>query len=87
MPYVTGGYAWTKLETHYEWNGGSTGTKSDTVGGWTAGVGIEYKINTNVHAKLEYRYTNYDTAHFTHNGPSSVDYTSNQVYLGISYRF
>ncbi|ADV46928.1 outer membrane protein [Nitratifractor salsuginis] len=86
MPYVTGGVAWTELETSYIPDGG-WGSKKDTVNGWTIGAGVEMKLTTNIHARIEYRYTDYDTAQFVHAGPSNVDYNDNRVMVGISYRF
>ncbi|AKF25266.1 hypothetical protein YH65_07580 [Sulfurovum lithotrophicum] len=85
MPYITGGVAWTELETTYipdNWGG-----RTDTVTGWTIGAGIEKKINENLHARIQYRYTNYNTADFFHAGPSHVDYDSSNLMLGVSYRF
>lgn len=86
MPYITGGVAWTELETIYIPDGGY-GSRTDTVTGWTIGAGIEKKINENLNTRIQYRYTNYNTADFVHGGPSHVDYDSNNLMLGVSYRF
>ncbi len=83
MPYVTGGVAWTKLDYDF----GTGGSGSDTYTGWTVGGGIEYKLTENVHAKLEYRYADYGDKSIPVAGVGKIDYTSHQVYLGVSYKF
>jgi len=86
MPYLLGGVAWTELETSYIPDGG-WGKKSDTVTGWTVGAGVEMKIDENLHVRIQYRYTDYQTADFVHWGPSHVDYKDHRVMIGVSYRF
>jgi outer membrane immunogenic protein len=54
--------------------------------GWTLGAGVEYKFTESLHAKLEYRYSDYGD--FTENYKGmKTDYTTNKVYMGISYKF
>jgi len=86
MPYLLGGVAWTELESSYIPDGG-WGKKSDTVTGWTVGAGVEMKIDESFHARIQYRYTDYNTADFVHGGPSHVDYEDHRVMIGVSYRF
>ena len=64
---------------------------TSTQAGWTAGLGLEYALTGNWRAKLEYLYT--DLGSFNC-GPScgpiannNVNFTSNIVRGGISYRF
>jgi outer membrane immunogenic protein len=87
MPYILGGAAWTQLETSYNPAAPGVGSSKDTVNGWTIGAGLEMKLTENLHARVQYRYTDYDTGNFMHLGPSSVDYDDHRVTVGISYRF
>ncbi len=86
LPYITLGVAWTRLGTSYDpdhkW-----GVKKKTVSGFTAGTGVEVKVTNNVNARIQYRYTNYSKANFIHAGPSSVDYKSHMIQVGVSYKF
>ncbi len=86
MPYITGGAAWTELEASYP--GTTRGSSKDTISGWTLGAGIEVKLSTNIHARIEYRHSDYGTAHFSNGGVvSNVDYKDDRIMFGISYRF
>ena len=85
LPYITAGIAWTRLGTSY--NPGNWGVKKKTVSGFTAGAGVEMKVTEKVNARIQYRYTNYSKADFMHAGPSSVDYKSHMIQVGVSYNF
>ena len=86
MPYITGGAAWTDLDVKYGPAGGALKSDSGTMTGWTLGAGVEYKFTESLHAKLEYRYSDYGD--FTENYKGmKTDYTTNKVYMGISYKF
>ena len=52
MPYVTGGLA--VADGHVSTNG--SGSSSDTLVGWTAGGGVEVKLDRNWSVKAEYLY-------------------------------
>jgi len=87
MPYLLGGATWTRLHAigHY-W--GDDYADNDTVSGWTVGVGIEFKLTENLHARMQYRYNNYRDAEFDISGlPTSVDYNAHMLQVGFSYRF
>ena len=80
MPYITVGAAFAGVDN----TRGAVST-SDTVVGWTAGLGLEYMMWSNWSVKLEYLYADLGTA----DGPAStsVDITANIVRAGINYRF
>jgi len=92
LPYLTGGAAWSQFELRdcYIQN-----CQSDdlTLAGWTAGAGIEMKLNSRLHARIQYRYTDYrdktirldDSSSFKLD--SRLDYDSNILSAGISYHF
>ncbi len=98
MPYIVGGATWTKIGGNFiylpapgtqpEWED----EKTDTVGGWTLGAGLEMKINENLHARLQYRYSDYDDAKLTHTDGvdyiwETIDYKTHIVQVGLSYFF
>jgi len=93
MPYVLAGVAWTKLEGRYTTVGGSVLKDSDDVMGWTAGAGLEYKINRNWNVRVKYRYTDYKDADLTMKSGMDVykvkvkDYNTHSVMAGVSYHF
>ena len=93
LPYVLAGVAWTKLEGTYTPTGGDALTDSDNVMGWTAGAGLEYKINRNWNVRLQYRYTDYKDADLTMQNDMDVykvkvkDYNTHSVMAGVSYHF
>ena len=88
LPYITGGVAWTKVGASYP------GTvynkaKKKTLSGWTAGAGVEVKINKNVNARIQYRYSDYGDATFTHGSVKSKikNFKTHSIRAGISYSF
>lgn len=83
--YATAGVAATSLTTQYVPLAG--GVQSATVGGWTAGIGAELALTDQLSGRLEYRYSNYGRASFSHSGPSTVDYTTSAITAGLSYHF
>jgi len=98
MPYIVGGATWTKIGGNFiylpapgtfpEWED----EKTDTVSGWTLGAGFEMKINENLHARLQYRYSDYGDAKLTHTDGfdyiyETIDYKTHLVQVGLSYYF
>ena len=91
MPYILGGITATKLEGTLI-NGGASVKSSDTVAGFTVGAGLEFKINRNWHARVQYRFSKYSDAKFNYTiGGTTVngttDYKTHTVQAGISYHF
>jgi len=73
---------------------GNTATQGYTTRtGWTAGAGLEYAIDRNWSARLEYDYLGFGSQGFTFVGPvlgpaaASVSSNIQRVLLGVNYRF
>lgn len=89
LPYVAGGVAFGKMEGEvYNEFGDYLGSDSDTNVGWTLGVGLDYAFTDNIIARAEYRYTDLGTFDGSVNGfGSETDYQTNDVRLGVAYKF
>jgi len=93
--YVTGGVAWGSFDLDaYDSANPADGFHGNyTLTGWTLGAGLEYKLTENIHARIQYRYTDYgdDTKRIASNPPNFIDakldYDAHMVTVGISYRF
>lgn len=91
LVYVKGGYTNTKLNVL----AGDTDETTDTsfkLDGWRVGGGVERALNQNTFAKLEYRYSKYDSAHidFMDGATSSefdIDTDRHQVVASVGWRF
>jgi outer membrane immunogenic protein len=73
--YGTGGVAFGDVK-----NGGASSTRT----GWTLGAGVEAALTNNMTARVEYRYTDLGTANV---GGSSISQTSNDLTLGVGFKF
>jgi len=86
LPYVTGGAAYGDIKASQS-NGDSTTTRF----GWTAGGGLEYSLNSNWSAKVEYLHLDLGTAGFfsAANGTTrlSVPARDDLVRAGINYHW
>lgn len=90
LVYVKGGYTNTKLNVL----AGDTDETTDTafkLDGWRIGGGVERAINQNTFAKLEYRYSKYDSAHIDYmDGATSsefdIDTDRHQVVASVGWR-
>jgi outer membrane immunogenic protein len=86
LPYVTGGAAYGDIKA-LQLNGTSATTKL----GWTAGAGLEYSIDRNWSAKVEYLHLDLGTAGFfsAANGVSALlaPAKDNLVRAGINYHW
>jgi len=103
MLYGTAGYAWQSLRVNANCSASSgfctwshDETASKVVSGWTAGVGMEHKLQKNVALRLEYRYSDYRAfqhTFFTFDGSSDDRFTANvktesrALNLGLVYQF
>ena len=91
LVYVKGGYTNTKLNVL----AGDTDETTDTafkLDGWRIGGGVERAINQNTFAKIEYRYSKYDSAHIDYmDGATSsefdIDTDRHQVVASVGWRF
>lgn len=80
LPYVTAGGAAQSLKV-------SQPGVSDrnTMLGWTAGGGVDFKATENVFVRGEYRYTDFGTDDFE--GIGEVKSKDHRVTLGVGYKF
>lgn len=71
--------------------GGTTGTDTQTFTGWTAGVGAEYAVATNIRVKAEYLYTDYGTRTLAAGTIATTAYKANPITnslrVGVIYGF
>lgn len=86
LPYVTAGWAWADVDRYNSFTGQ---TLSENFDGFTVGAGVEYAINMNWSAGLEYRYTDFGNATFVANNGfnSDVDLDLHTVRFSVNYRF
>ncbi|KAB2690326.1 outer membrane protein [Brucella tritici] len=87
LPYIAGGVAFGQVK-----NSGNVGlaefSESKTLTGWTAGAGVDYAATDNVIVRLEYRYTDYGDKDFNLGGFNvNDDFKTNEVRLGVAYKF
>jgi outer membrane immunogenic protein len=86
LPYVTGGVAYGNIEALQP-----TGTSTSTNVGWSAGTGLEYGIDRNWSAKVEYLHIDLGTATFmgAASGTSTlaVPANNNLARVGINYHW
>jgi opacity protein-like surface antigen len=94
--YATGGYAYSRLETHAFASAGGLSvdvSRDENRNGWTLGGGIEVALSRNWTAKAEYLYLDFGShdGSWTLTGlPTITDSTrlqSNVVRGGVNYRF
>jgi outer membrane immunogenic protein len=73
--FVEGGWSFAEVETYSVINVGDhrTVANDDVVDGWTAGIGVEHKLNDSVAAYVKYSYTDYDSDNFVNinGGPAA----------------
>lgn len=66
----------------------AAGSDTNTMFGWTAGVGADAKLTEQVFGRLEYRYTKYGSDDFnTGSGVQSVDDSNHKVLVGVGMQF
>ena len=99
LPYITGGVAWTSVNAKAYYLGNNEGGENgitlmdddQILVGWTIGAGVEMAISENVHARIQYRYTDYGDENFKDmvdaDFTEKVDYNSHMLTVGLSYRF
>ncbi|MEI4470812.1 outer membrane protein [Frigidibacter sp. MR17.24] len=83
MPYATAGVAAAKADYTYDTAAGRS-SDSQTMTGYTAGLGVEYKLSEQWSAKGEYLYTKFDGHH---DSEGDIDHDVNQLRLGMNYHF
>ena len=86
LPYITGGVAYGNIKTVQP-----SGSSSKVNAGWAAGAGVEYALNPNWSAKVEYLHLDLGTATFF-DAASKADalkapVTDDLVRAGINYHW
>lgn len=92
MVYAKGGYTNAKFDVR---NGDGTVELNDDIDadGWRVGAGVEQAVSSNVFAKLEYRYSNYEKGELDYTGDVpdgqrfDLDLDRHQVVAGVGVRF
>ncbi len=91
MPYIAGGLS----VSEYEWSlvedtGYVDFRNKETFTGWNIGVGAEYAFTDNVIFRGEYRYSDfgsYDAYESWTGNNTEVDLKTNDIRLGVAYKF
>ena len=83
MPYVKLGLALGNVEIK------DYGAQdSQTLGGWTAGFGAEYKLTNEISLRAEYNYTGLSRASYQLGSiPTKASYGGSNINLGVNYHF
>jgi outer membrane immunogenic protein len=88
--YVTGGYAWTKVEGHLNVVGVVSGSDTINLSGWTVGGGIEYAVAPNWTIRAEYLYIDFKSETTTMNlgfpFQDQIDKNLNVVRFAVNYK-
>jgi outer membrane immunogenic protein len=88
LPYIAGGVAFAGADATVFTGGTPVQEYSDTLVGWTVGVGVEYAFTDNLTGRAEYRYSDYGDLDFTEAGASgSFGFKTSDVRVGLAYKF
>lgn len=90
--YVTAGWATGRFDFMGGPSVAATNAYSDTLNGWTAGVGVDWRTNAKTAVRFEYRYTDFGTANGALNPAfpavtMPVDVSQHVVRLGVRIDF
>ena len=87
LPYIAGGVAFGNIKNSGDIDGIGF-SESKTLTGWTIGGGVDYAATDNLILRLEYRYTDYGDKDLDFGGLSvNNDFKTNEVRLGVAYKF
>lgn len=89
LPYIAGGVSVAKYEFTID-DGTTTYPEEDTFTGWNIGAGVEFAATDNIIIRGEYRYTDFgDWNGFSEwdSTDGSADLSTNDIRLGIAYKF
>ena len=90
MPYFAGGVAYAKIDSDAKFSGAlnSKVNDSDTLTGYTLGAGVDYAMTDHIILRAEYRYTDFGDKDFGNKDfKYNVDYKTNDVRVGVAYKF
>jgi outer membrane immunogenic protein len=85
LPYIAGGVAFGDVDISSNAPGGSSFGRTFT--GWTIGLGLDYAMTDNLLLRGEYRYTDFGSKSFGDPVNADVDLKTNEVRVGIAYKF
>jgi len=89
LPYIAAGYAYARIDSEVRADVNVAGfSNSKTLSGWTVGVGADYAVLDNVLLRAEYRYSDYgDDTYNDGTNSYKVDYKTNDLRVGVAYKF
>lgn len=87
LPYVAGGVAFASVKHNLATGNTDLGTASDTNVGFTLGAGVDYALTNNLLLRAEYRYNDYGKQSIDDNDLLRAKLTTNNIRLGIAYKF
>lgn len=85
MAYIRLGYNWANIRYQESHTGVGSSSKSDTLGGFVYGVGLEALLKGNWSVRGEYTYTNYKSVDTPLGVGGSFAPSDNQFMLGVIY--
>ena len=87
LPYIAGGVALAGVKHNLTTGNTDIGTASDTNVGFTIGAGLDYALTNNLLLRAEYRYSDYGKQRIDDNDLLKAKLTTNNIRLGIAYKF
>ncbi|MET2831976.1 outer membrane protein [Mesorhizobium shangrilense] len=92
LPYVAGGVSTARFAFALDHDGTENWDfqQKQTLTGWNIGVGVEYAATDNLVVRAEYRYTDFGSKNYydaNWDGESKINLSSNDLRLGVAYKF
>lgn len=87
LPYIAGGLAFAGVKHNLTTGNTDIGTASHTAVGFTIGAGMDYALTNNLLLRAEYRYSDYGKQDIVENSLVEAKLTTNNIRLGIAYKF
>lgn len=93
LPYIAGGYSAAEFEVRlHDGFLNREVSQKDTRSGWNIGAGLDWAATDNVILRAEYRFTDYSKKNFDdfwgkEDGWSRIKLRTNDIRLGIAYKF
>ena len=93
LVYGKGGVAFARDQNTFTDLAGNSASNAVMRTGWTAGAGLEYGINKNWSAKIEYDYLNFGLQSLNFTTPTMPSYSTNaglnvqEIKAGVNFRF
>lgn len=90
LPYIAGGVSFARVKDFVAVTNATSRNsveQSDTRVGFTIGAGVDYALTNNLILRAEYRYADYGKKSFGVGDNDKVKLTTNNVRLGIAYKF